>query len=191
MKHGKLCRRYILSKTRREKNRRKLAHIFKKIKRAVPGAKVSSDQQYREFDLSVDYCEDVPRLSGKKIAQITDIFLRNGATVKLSSIHINGWIGAYDKSQMIDRFCREHLKKKTGEVLAEALFFGDSPNDAPNFKLFPYSVGVANIKNFLSRMEAHPTYITKEPGGLGFAEAIHMILKKRENLIITPSPRQI
>ena len=34
----------------------------------------------------------------------------------------------------------------------EFIFAGDSPNDAPMFAYFPHSVGVANIKEFASRL---------------------------------------
>jgi hydroxymethylpyrimidine pyrophosphatase-like HAD family hydrolase len=49
-------------------------------------------------------------------------------------------------------------------------YAGDSPNDEPMFAYFPLSVGVANVQAFLPAMKAHPRWITRQPGGLGFAE---------------------
>ncbi len=179
MKNAKLHKQYMLPDAQRVQHRKILDVILKEIKLAIPEAVVSSDQGYREFDLSIDYCEDVPRLSAASIATIVDIFKTHGATVKISSIHINGWFGTTDKSKMIQVYCQHVLRQKPSSILKHALFFGDSPNDAPSFKLFPTSVGVANIQKFLPEMEALPSYICKKEGGEGFAEALKIILKKR------------
>ena len=61
------------------------------------------------------------------------------------------------------------------------VFFGDSPNDEPMFGFFPFSVGVANVAGFVDRMKSHPAYVTKGEGGIGFAEGVDTILKKRRD----------
>ena len=60
------------------------------------------------------------------------------------------------------------------------VFVGDSPNDEPMFEYFPYSVGVANIKNFIKNLDSPPKFVTPSNGGKGFVElANHLIdLKK-------------
>ena len=65
--------------------------------REVPGAAVASDQPYRLADLAIDFCEDVPPLPRTDIDRIVAIFERHGAKAKVSSIHVNGWFGSYDK----------------------------------------------------------------------------------------------
>ncbi len=42
--------------------RQRLAVVRDRILAAVPGCAVAADQHYREADLAIDYCEDVPRL---------------------------------------------------------------------------------------------------------------------------------
>ena len=63
----------------------------------VPGRRVASDQAYRDADLAIDFCEDVPPLPQEAVDRIAAIFERFGATAKISSIHVNGWFGSYDK----------------------------------------------------------------------------------------------
>ncbi len=56
------------------------------------------------------------------------------------------------------------------------IFVGDSPNDAPMFEHFPYSVGVANVRAFVGRIATPPVYVTERESGAGFAElAAHLL----------------
>jgi len=56
------------------------------------------------------------------------------------------------------------------------LFVGDSPNDESMFKQFPVSVGVANIKRFVSRLDYLPGYVTEHEGGFGFVDLSDVLL---------------
>jgi hypothetical protein len=47
---------------RRAAFRTRLAGSRGDIMAAVPGAAIAADQHYRETDLAIDYCEDVPPL---------------------------------------------------------------------------------------------------------------------------------
>ena len=69
---------------------------------------------------------------------------------------------------------------KWDEACSCMLFAGDSPNDEPMFEALDLTVGVANIKNFTSRMKHPPKYITVKKGGHGFAEMAEIILEKRK-----------
>ena len=80
----------------------------------VPGAAVASDQAYREADLAIDFCEDVPPLPPEAIDRIVAVFARHGATAKVSSIHVNGWYGAYDKLTMTRRLLSEACRHRHG-----------------------------------------------------------------------------
>ena len=179
MENGRLKRCFLQSGKTREKNRKRLNKIAGEILRKIPGTALASDQGYRTCDLAIDYCEDVPPLKKNSVKQIVQIFKRHGATCKVSSIHVNGWFGRYDKLFMTQRFLQEvfsvNLKKKQNRFV----FFGDSPNDEPLFAFFTHGIGVANISKFLGDMDNKPHWITKKPGSGGFREGISGILRKK------------
>jgi len=142
----------------------------------VPGAALASDQLYREADLAIDYCEDVPRLGEPAIDRIVAIMREAGMTAKVSSIHVNGWFGEYDKLGMTRTLMRERFATDLDARRAEYVFVGDSPNDSPLFAYFPHSVGVANVRQFGGRVDAWPAYVTGEAAGAGFAEVAERLL---------------
>lgn len=176
---GKLVQRFVQEKSLRESNRKKLWEIFHRLKKEIPGAEVASDQGYREIDLAVDFCEDVPRLAESDIDRIVAAFVREGAQAKISSIHVNAWFGSHDKYSCCRLLLKELYQEDFDEERERYLYFGDSPNDEPLFREFPNTVGVANVREFLPRMKHGPRFITKKEGGHGFAEAARWILKQR------------
>lgn len=176
---GKLVQRFVQEKTTRAENREKLWGIFRELQKEMPGLQVASDQGYREIDLAVDFCEDVPRRSEAEINRIVAAFTKAGAQAKISSIHVNAWFGTHDKFSCCELLLKELYGEKIAEVHPQYLYFGDSPNDEPLFARFESTVGVANVREFLPRMQHGPTFITKKEGGHGFAEAVKWILKQR------------
>ena len=56
----KLERRFVADEPTRRVHRDRLAAIADKIVAAVPGSALASDQRYRETDVAIDFCEDVP-----------------------------------------------------------------------------------------------------------------------------------
>ncbi|RPJ14026.1 MAG: HAD-IIB family hydrolase [Desulfobacteraceae bacterium] len=173
----KMLRRYWKSGNERREDRKKLDKIKRNILKKVPGCSVASDQAYREADLAIDYCEDVPPLSVKEVDKIVDCFTAAGAQAKISSIHVNGWFGDYDKLSMTKLMFTELFNADLDQVREQAIFTGDSPNDAPMFEYFPHSVGVANVRLFTDRMPCLPVWVTKKSGGEGFAEMAGILLR--------------
>jgi hypothetical protein len=147
---------------------------------AVPGCALASDQHYREADLAIDYCEDVPPLGPEAVKEICQIFEAHGATCKVSSIHVNGWFGEYNKLGMAKRFMEERFGSNLDTTKASFAYCGDSPNDEPMFGYFPMSVAVNNVLKFVDQMQTLPAYITAQEGGEGFAEFAKHIIKHRQ-----------
>lgn len=172
----KMIRRYFKTDQERDQDQKKLAHIQQQILNSVPGCVVSADQAYREADLAIDFAEDVPLLSSDKIDQIVTLFEQNGATAKVSSIHVNGWFGSYDKLSMTRILFREVFKADLDSIKEHILFIGDSPNDEPMFEYFPNSVGVANLLEFQDRLVFKPAWITEGKGGIGFAQMTEILV---------------
>ncbi len=175
----RMIRRYAKSQTEREKDRTKLAELSQTILSEVKGAAISADQAYREADLAIDFCEDVPHLVPQDIDRIVVLFEAAGATAKVSSIHVNGWFGSYDKLSMSRSLLHEIFNIDMDKERDRIVFVGDSPNDSPMFGFFPHAIGVANVGELRDRLTAEPTWITRERGGKGFAEVAATLLAAR------------
>lgn len=174
----KMHRRYFRSEEQRSADRNKLASLKQEILKKIPGSRVSADQPYREADLAIDYCEDVAPLNMAEVDRIVALFEAAGARAKISSIHVNGWFGDYDKLTMTRMLFAEVFKDDLEAVKEDVIFIGDSPNDVPMFRFFPHAVGVANIVQFEAKIKHSPAYVTRQKGGFGFAEMVDVILSK-------------
>jgi len=172
----KLERRFVVDEATRRGHRDRLAAIAGKIVAAVPGSALASDQNYRETDVAIDFCEDVPRLSRVAIDRIVAMMEAEGMTAKVSSIHVNGWFGTYDKLTTTKRLLQEVFGIDLDAHREQFVFAGDSPNDAPMFAFFPSAVGVANVRAFADRIATLPAYVTRAESGAGFAELASFLL---------------
>jgi hypothetical protein len=172
----KMVRRYWKSEKSRVADRKRLNVIQKLVLKSVPGARVASDQAYREADLAIDFCEDVEPLMSADIDRIVACFTQAGAQAKISSIHVNGWFGNYDKLAMTDLMFKEVFFEDIQEIKNQILYVGDSPNDAPMFAFFPHSVGVANVRHFTGSIAHAPVWVTLHEGGTGFAETVDRLM---------------
>ncbi len=175
----KMTKRFLVSGALRDENRKRLERLRDEILKKVPGTAVASDQLYREADLAIDFCEDVPALGCEAISRIVAIMTAAGATAKVSSIHVNGWFGDYDKMSMTRIMMTECFGVDIEAEKERFVFIGDSPNDVPMFGFFPHSVGNANVRNFEGVLEAEPTYVTKRGSGAGFAEMADFLIAAR------------
>lgn len=173
-------RRFFQTAAERAAAREKLDALATRILQAVPGCALASDQRYRECDLAIDFCEDVPPLPAAAVERIVALFEAAGATTKVSSIHVNGWFGTWDKLSMTRVLFHEAYGLDLDAVREQVVFAGDSPNDAPMFGYFPFSVGVANVRPFLDRIAAAPAFITAGDGGAGFVELADALLAARD-----------
>ena len=167
---GRLHKRFAESDEVRADRRARLQTIARKIIATVPGCAVASDQAYRETDLAIDYCEDVPPLPLEAAERIAAIMRDAGLTARVSSIHVNGWFGDYDKLAMTRRLLQERFRIEDRAVV----YVGDSPNDIPMFEFFENSVGVANVRRFA--MTSGPKYVTRASAGAGFSELVAHLL---------------
>lgn len=176
---GKLRTRFIQSPAGRADGRRRLEEVQAEVLGAVPGAAVASDQPYRLADLAIDFCEDVPALPRSEVERIVKIFEKYGAHAKVSSIHVNGWFGSYDKLSTSRIMMAELFGVDLDNESERYVFAGDSPNDAPMFAFFPNAVGVANIRDSAAAIPHLPRWITSAPSGAGFVELARALIEAR------------
>jgi hypothetical protein len=173
---GKLRKTFRDPEDVRSLNRNRLQVIGRQILDRVPGSALASDQPYRETDLAIDYCEDVAPLPMEAAERIAGLMRAAGLSAKISSIHVNGWFGSYDKLEMTKQLFAERFGYTPEILQREFAFAGDSPNDAPMFSFFDRSVGVANVTRFAGHIPTPPKYVTRAAAGGGFAElAAHLV----------------
>jgi HAD superfamily hydrolase (TIGR01484 family) len=142
----------------------------------VEGSRVAKDQFGRMFDLAIDFAEEEPVLGLEAAKRIRDIALEEGAQAKISSIHVNVWLGHYDKLGMSELFLSSRYGWDPTMEADAVMFLGDSPNDEPMFARFPLSCAVANFKRYAHLVEKAPGFITNAEYGYGFAEAVDVLL---------------
>jgi HAD superfamily hydrolase (TIGR01484 family) len=178
-KEKRMLRIYAQEEPARSANKAKLWEIARRVLKEVPGTAIAADQAYREIDVAIDFAEDVDPLPLEVVGKIVKAFEAEGATAKISSIHVNAWFGSHDKLSMALRFLEDACGIPNGQEKSCVAYCGDSPNDAPMFGYFPLSIGVANVKRFADRMEHLPSFVTVEEGGAGFAGFASRLLEAR------------
>lgn len=179
--NGKMERSFSIPPSEMALHQKKLAAIKDEVLRSVPGCALASDQFARINDLAIDFCEDVTALPASEVKKIVAVFQAHGAHAKVSSIHVNGWFGDFDKLTCAKRFLSEVLQLSDVEQKQFCAFVGDSPNDEPMWAYFQHSFGVANITNFIDQLKAKPRYVSRSRGGLGFREITDRILQLTES----------
>jgi HAD superfamily hydrolase (TIGR01484 family) len=172
---------HVADPAQRADRRRRLDELAQRILAEVPVCALASDQFCRIADIAIDFCEDVPPLPPAAVDRIVQLMQAAGLVAKISSIHVNGWFGNYDKLSTTRRLLTEEFGvdlDRPGER-ERWVFVGDSPNDAPMFDFFPNAVGVANVLDQRKRLHALPAWITPSRAGAGFEELAAALLAVR------------
>ncbi len=172
-----MTQRFMEDTETRKQHQTALNKIAADVAAAFPGIKMASDQAYRLTDLAIDVAEDVPPFPIADIQKIVQIAESRQATARISSIHVNCWMGNYSKLSTSLLALEEVLGFENNEkIQACAVFAGDSPNDETMFEHFELSVGVANIRSSIDLLNNPPTYITEKASGAGFVEMAERLL---------------
>ena len=171
----------VLSKTYqnyaliRAENSFKMQKIAALVTSKIQGVEVSKDSAGRETDLAFDYNE-FANLSPETVQQVVELLQSQGMQTTVSSIHIHGCFGHFDKWTGAQWIVRELFQRDLAAELDQWVFVGDSGNDQAMFQHFTHSVGVANIRRFESQLTYLPRYITPSERGAGFAEVAELLL---------------
>lgn len=176
---GRLRTRHRLDEPARRAMAARLDAVREQVLREVPGCALASDQFCRLYDLAIDFCEDVPPLPREAVDHIVALMQAAGLTAKVSSIHVNGWLGGWDKLSTARLMLAERWALDLDAQRAQVVYAGDSPNDEPMFAFFPHAVGVANVRDFLDRMRSLPAWVTPSRAGAGFVELAAALLAAR------------
>ncbi|OIQ72555.1 mannosyl-3-phosphoglycerate phosphatase [mine drainage metagenome] len=177
-KPGQLLKLYQQEVATRTQNQARMQAVAAQVLAQVEGVQLTRDSAGRETDLAFDYNE-FARLSPQTVQQVLGILQRAGMHTSVSSIHIHGCFGDFNKWTGANWIAREWLGCDLKQDLARWVFVGDSGNDQAMFEHFTHSVGVANIRRFEAQITHLPRYITPSQHGAGFAEVARAILQAR------------
>ena len=167
---GKLTHTYAVPETERKSSWQRLQQLQRDVLKKFPEAHETADQSFRKTDIAFDIGQD-HKVDRKRAALIQQYCTSSGFTAKMSSIHINVWLGNYTKSSMALKWLEAHDVDRQ-----QTVFVGDSPNDESMFSNFSVTIGVANILPYVAELDTPPTFITSLPGGFGFNELSDSLL---------------
>ena len=173
-----LLKLYQQDAATRSQNFQRMRQVAARVLREVPEAGLSTDSLGRETDLAFDYNEHA-RLEPQTVERVLAILKNEGMHTTVSSIHIHGCFGEFDKWRGACWIARELWGVDLASELDAWVFVGDSGNDQAMFQHFTHSVGVANIARFLPTLTHRPRYVAQGERGAGFAEVARGILLSR------------
>lgn len=167
---------FVQSAAERAHNFARLQACALDVLQRVPGATLAADSLGRLTDIAVDHSE-FAHLSATQIEQVLAVMREHGLTATVSSIHINGWIGAHNKWTAAAWAVQTVLGERFNAT--RWLYVGDSTNDQLMFRHMPLTVGVANIARFVPQLQHLPAWVTQAERGQGFAEVAARVLLAR------------
>lgn len=176
---GRITRHYAAAGEARERQRELCNEALARVTEAVPAARPAGDQRYRETDLAIDWNEEA-HLSEAEVERVLAVLRAAGARTTRSTIHLHGTFGDHDKMTTTALALRERFGVDADAVRDELVFVGDSLNDAPMFRFFTRtSVGVANVRDCVDRLDVPPAYVAVSARGAGFVELVDLLLAAR------------
>jgi HAD superfamily hydrolase (TIGR01484 family) len=164
----------------RANNRLRMDTIAAQVRAEVPGVELTRDSAGRETDLAFDYAEFAQH-PPETVQRVLALLHRHGMHTTVSSIHIHGCFGHFNKWLGACWMVRELLGRDLRQELDHWVFVGDSGNDVAMFQHFTHSVGVANIARYASHLSHLPRYVSPSSHGVGFAEVAAAILQAQRH----------
>ena len=160
---------YFCGPTERTRHTAQLDAIRRTVAESMPDVKLTQDHRARRCDLAFDIGEAVS-LPAAEIDALVTLIEAHGAATSVSTVHAHAAPGPWNKAEGVAHALRDALGIDLEHELDRWVFVGDSGNDAEAFERFPKSVGVANVREHLSRLSVPPAYVTHGDRGQGFAE---------------------
>ena len=176
--HKPLSKLYQQDAATRTANQAAMQRVAEQVLREVPSARLARDEGGRETDLAFDYAE-FNQQPPEDVQRVLAVLQRTGMHTTMSSIHIHGCFGDFNKWLGARWIARELLQRDLEAEIDRWVFVGDSGNDQVMFQHCTHSVGVANIARFADQLTHLPTYVTQGARGAGFSEVASALLAVR------------
>jgi HAD superfamily hydrolase (TIGR01484 family) len=152
-------------------HRQQLAAIFTRIQTAFPQLQPSADNAFR----LTDWTFDIGTLTPSELADIADLCQTAGWGFTYSTVQCHIRPLQQDKGVGLQQVLQRTFPAITPQ---QVITVGDSPNDEGLFdaRLFPLSVGVANVRHYCDRLQHVPYFITQGEEFEGFQEVVERLL---------------
>jgi HAD superfamily hydrolase (TIGR01484 family) len=173
-----LSKLYLQDQATRRSNYQRLQTVAQHVLHAMADTALAQDSAGRETDIAIDHSE-FAHLSAEQIDAVVALMRAAGLNASVSSIHINGWLGAHNKLIGAQWIVAQLWGRTLFHEIDRWAFVGDSTNDQVMFEAFDNSVGVANIRRFDAELTHTPRYIARHERGAGFAEVARAVLAAR------------
>lgn len=156
-------------------HRQNLAMAFKQLQTKFPQIQESADNRFR----ITDWTFDVAALSSSELQTLDNLCQQMGWGFTYSNVQCHIKPQGQDKAVGLLQVLREYSSKYSSEQI---ITVGDSPNDESLFNqsYFPVSVGVANVLEYVNKLQYQPAYVTTSAEGEGFCELSSYLLKSLE-----------
>ncbi|MGB3653579.1 MAG: HAD family hydrolase [Rivularia sp. (in: cyanobacteria)] len=157
------------------KHRKDLAAVFQQLKLDFPQIQESSDNRFR----ITDWTFDVAGLSNASLQTLSHQCQELGWGFTYSNVQCHIKPLTQDKAVGLSQVLREYFPEYVSD---EVVTVGDSPNDESLFdkNYFGVSVGVANVLEYVDKLEHKPAYVTQNPEGEGFCELVNYLLQFKQ-----------
>ena len=155
----------------RLQHRAKLQAAFSVLQKEFPHIQEASDNAFR----ITDWTYSVHNLSEADLTRMGVICNELGWDFTFSNVQCHITPRGQQKSEGLLRVLRNNPTLST--PLDQSLTIGDSPNDESMFnsKLFPNSVGVANIRKYEHTLKYTPAFLTPSEESAGFLEMARFV----------------
>lgn len=161
--------RWFESEATRVTQRTRLDALRTSLEAALPELPLAGDHALRRCDQAWDIGETW-RAPESLVATAVEIIAASGMRAPCSSVHVHAVPGEWNKASGALCALADRFGLSNDEARETCAFVGDSGNDAEAFAFFETSVGVANVRDNLSRIATPPRFVTTGARGAGFAE---------------------
>ncbi len=154
--------------------RSKLAAMFERLRDRFPQIRESADNAFRQ----TDWTFEVAGLTPVDLAEMAERCRVAGWNFTYSTVQCHIMSVAQNKAAGLKRVLGRSFPTVDFDRIVTV---GDSPNDESLFG-FEQSVGVANVRRYVTQLAQLPTYVTQAEEGAGFCELVDRILASQVNV---------
>jgi HAD superfamily hydrolase (TIGR01484 family) len=153
-------------------HRAQLAETFRQLQCYFPQVRTTADNAFRITDWTFANASFAPM----ELEKMTHLCQQMGFDLTYSTVQCHIKPQGQNKQMGLLAVLQHHLPQYY--ELTQVLTVGDSPNDQELFdaQVFPHSIGVANLADYLNLIQHYPKAMTTAAEGLGFLEIARKLL---------------